>query len=582
MLPAAGPASDAGSLASRTKVPGSKRQRGDVPAGAVVQTLVIADGRLCRFCGIADTAEDPVDLFLGRSRSDGKVVTYAWYLDKTEHQQKNTGLVCFYCYAVYGARYKHRGLSLAAALEEIGMSQDTMTRFKGFREAVIQSSKDSGGRGGRMQWTQLEQKSLTFTQVASVAYEEPIDEHWGYNEYLSEKGDPLTNGLRHEVKEVNGNKVVVVPGRKIWRVRRKTEQNMIVKQKIDNGSADLTANQIDEYAHEMRALFDRFMPVCMSGEKGHDSLSSLLRSTKASPSSSSFPSQASSAIVPSSSSAAASGSDDSFGVVERLPVSFGFSSLNIASVVPPAPPAMQASDADAGESFPVGTGGARKRLRFGGVPRKPAPPPPEPGVGACTDAREQPGSGQKKPGRPKRDLNIAVDEICKEWEAIEEGSAQYTAWYGDEFKSNRRTLMRLCGDVTKQVSSTSDLAEYAVLVAQKKRLEAMLIVLDFCNKSGVTNAGLADLVKEQKHFLSLEPAAVLRFPKYIETNAFLLTVRASRGAASFWEGVKEAENVFVGEVAMKKQSSVIAERIIAITKSSEISNLMTSFFPQDS
>ncbi len=49
-----------------------------------------------------------------------------------------------------------------------------------------------------------------------------------------------------------------------------------------------------------------------------------------------------------------------------------------------------------------------------------------------------------------------------------EDSAFFDAWFGREAKSNRRTVKRLLDDLDKQVNSTDQLAEYDVLMKQKK------------------------------------------------------------------------------------------------------------------
>ncbi len=49
------------------------------------------------------------------TRVDGRSVTMAWYLDQPRHQQKNDGNSCFYCYATFAARYKHKKMSMKQA-----------------------------------------------------------------------------------------------------------------------------------------------------------------------------------------------------------------------------------------------------------------------------------------------------------------------------------------------------------------------------------------------------------------------------------------------------------------------------------
>lgn len=78
----------------------------------VSTTIVVCDGRECKFCGCVDTSEDPVDKVLLNMRVDNHCMTMAWFTDRPKHGEKNEGMVCFYCYSVFQARYKHRQMAM--------------------------------------------------------------------------------------------------------------------------------------------------------------------------------------------------------------------------------------------------------------------------------------------------------------------------------------------------------------------------------------------------------------------------------------------------------------------------------------
>ncbi len=72
--------------------------------------IVLADGRCCAFCGVKDSASDPVDAALRIvNPENGAAITMAWYTGKPKHGILNEGRVCFYCYAVFQSRYKLTG-----------------------------------------------------------------------------------------------------------------------------------------------------------------------------------------------------------------------------------------------------------------------------------------------------------------------------------------------------------------------------------------------------------------------------------------------------------------------------------------
>ena len=120
--PASYMSSDVVSLCKETQTRGNKRLSETTAAGAkrVCTVYPVLDGRSCRFCGCKDTDEDPVDKAVGVRHEDGSAVGYAWYLGKPRHQEKNEGNVCYYCYALFGARYKHRQITMQDLLAEIG------------------------------------------------------------------------------------------------------------------------------------------------------------------------------------------------------------------------------------------------------------------------------------------------------------------------------------------------------------------------------------------------------------------------------------------------------------------------------
>jgi len=530
-----------------------------------------------------------VDKVLGVVRSDGKATTVAWYTGVVRHNQLNQGRVCVYCYAVYGCRYKHKGYDMSKVVASIGISQESNQSFLGLREGVIAFCIENGGRGGRIAWGIVEAKSLVFQQVSSLSYEDPVDEHWGFEEYKAEKGDPTTNGLGHRRETIFGRDVVIVPGRRIWKVRRKQEFQNIVKQLIDDGRANIMDNQIERRAEEMEKVLSRFVPHDAVGATGHDSfsslslsLSSLLRASTHGSSSSSSSGPPPAQVAPHDPTLSEGGTPSfgfgifaSGGAVGLQQPSLGAPGLQKQS--PPQGASNAVAAAPAAPAQPAGlagrkkTRGCTKATSATLAPAAKAPPVSSP-------AESSPALAGR--GRPKRDLKIAADEVCDEFASLVEGHPQFSNWFGNEHKTNRRSIKKLVDDLKKHIDSTKDLEEYSILSKQRKRAEVVLAILDFCNRNGVAHVGLVDLIDTQRHFLRMDPPATLVFPQYVTSSYYLLQVRACTEAADFWARICEAGLHFPLEAVSKRQSVAIGERVVALTKAADMQVQLDRFFPE--
>ena len=112
---------------------------------SIFEILVVTDGRACKFCGCFDHEEDLVDKALKVVRSDGKPMTMAWFTGVPKHGQKNEGHICFYCYAVFNSRYKHRKLSTTKVREMIGADAEENKLFMKRRAGCVHCCVGHGG-----------------------------------------------------------------------------------------------------------------------------------------------------------------------------------------------------------------------------------------------------------------------------------------------------------------------------------------------------------------------------------------------------------------------------------------------------
>eukprot|EP00974_Lingulodinium_polyedra_P121304 11178563-Lingulodinium_polyedra.AAC.1 len=60
----------------------------------------------------------------------------------------------------------------------------------------------------------------------------PTDEFWDMSQYQKEFGDPATNGKNHQVLEIDGVRGVMIPGKRVWKLKRSKFQIGVETQKL--------------------------------------------------------------------------------------------------------------------------------------------------------------------------------------------------------------------------------------------------------------------------------------------------------------------------------------------------------------
>ena len=566
----------------------SASSSGDASGIKICCIVVITDGRVCKMCGCKDTDDDPVDAALHILLPEHRPVPMAWFTGKARHRQKNEGLICFYCYAVFNCRHKHTGATTKTLLEALGTDGEAMRQFKSRRDGCIAWCVEHGGREGRINWAVIDQKVLTLDTEWSTNYEDPIDEHWDYSEYVKEKGSPETNGLNHQVATVKGRKVVVVPGRKIWKVRRSHTQKVKVSQTMDTGGQNFTDHQVDEKATELVDMMRKFMPQA-HGALGHDmlsaSLASLLFSSDAAMSAT--PATVSSASIASPRGSVAASARDEEKPTSLFSLGFGFD-----------------ASGQAGHPLSTAAGKPTTRARAFQVPAG-ATGANASASGAAQQSPEKsqgptPGSDQKKrrtgeavpkavlaqeavlkgiKGRPQKDPITTTDSTCKEFAETQPSFPTFASWFGTSFKANRRVVKRVCESLAERINKTDEKAEWESYSCQKKRLDAIIAVVDFASKNGVDHEGLFDVMESQDHFLALPPKAVVQWPTHLEQHRAQHRVRKSKTGADFIFGVKDLASKLPVDEQVPRQTSLTAEKVIGLIKDDDVVTALRNFFP---
>ncbi len=100
-----------------------------------------------------------------------------------------------------------------------------------------------------------------------------------------------------------------------------------------------------------------------------------------------------------------------------------------------------------------------------------------------------PNAASRGRGRPRKDLSVCMRIELDMFQAVtmDETSSNYRKFLGDEWKTKERALKDLSKLVTTTLDSTDDVAVYDVLIADKKKLDALVSVCSSFVKSADTN-----------------------------------------------------------------------------------------------
>ena len=89
------------------------------------------------------------------------------------------------------------------------------------------------------------QQQLLSASSVICDIEEPDDLMVPLDDYTAAHGHPHSNGQGHRIVEHNGQKMVIVPGERIWKVKRKRRQNLTLQSVVNDGSEVWHQNQLE-------------------------------------------------------------------------------------------------------------------------------------------------------------------------------------------------------------------------------------------------------------------------------------------------------------------------------------------------
>ena len=215
------------------------------------RVFCVKDGRLCRLCGLADNSADPLAEALGLQEP-------RWW-GVAPQDNKTVGTFCGYCMKVWVARYrKTKGWSLGVLAEKCGVDQNLQSQFLNFLKMLIQHIVKVKARDGRAPWQEFD-KELVETEGCEMRLEAPTDRWMELADYRDKFGDPLSNGKNHSVLSLKGKDGVLIPGERVWKIKKADVRSVAQRQLIHTTNAAETQfgdNDIQERLADMReAMF---------------------------------------------------------------------------------------------------------------------------------------------------------------------------------------------------------------------------------------------------------------------------------------------------------------------------------------
>lgn len=382
------------------------------------------DGRECQLCRAKDSDADPI-------HSDRP---YAWAYPPDVTTKKNRGFTCYYCYRVFTARFKAKHKSIEGFVAAQGADMSLVQLFRHWRKIAVDIMTKCGTSNVKVKWgDEAEARQLLKRQIAETRIQDPTDEVWDEADYRREFGNWQTNGHGHKYVDWGDIKGILVPAKKVWKIKRSRISQAEIRECVDNGEFQLGPGQLEQ---QMADIAGSFLDQRATGV----SLDELLAGTSDDRRLPSAP------VPPSSAAPAAAGAAPTGASMLSM-----FPGLSFTAPARPAPaPAVSGGSAAPGRAAsrrpgPSGHGGASTRPGVSSsAAASAATPSPSAklgraavdGVGSVDDSV---GNKQRGRGRPKEDIGERCEKVLSlcVWGQADSGSNRI--WRGR--KSQRYDLL---------------------------------------------------------------------------------------------------------------------------------------------
>ena len=482
---------------------------------------------------------------------------------------KNQGFHCFYCVRVYEARYRIQLKIKLGALEAwLAQESDRLERFKYFLKEGIQFMIKKGGFENRVPWCFLEkafEQLLIARQRQEIKLTKPKDHWMPYEDYVQAYGDPLTNQLSHRRETVNRNDIVIIPSQEMGVLERSNIFQADIESKVmDSGNAITGPTQLDDMQIGLMGDFfsSRSSGVSLDDmlKVGNRSASSMVASpAKALATSnqrSSSPSPPAKRRLVTTPPASSKNQDDD-----------GENDLSLWFMNQTLPPASQvtskASAPPPAETSSANTSPVQSRAKAKSKARAKAHAAGDDGGagGGAPTAKSKAGG---KRGRPKANRITVAETLLSEFKhaAVDE-----QAFFGSGRHATLRTMMKTSEEIKQEADAATDAEAYQHVNARCRRLSAAVIVLKVFISKGADHPEFVTAMRDQLHFLSLDPAQQDDFPAHMHASyAHARALHCSD--ADFWGLLAPAEISKLGtpEAISAQQLKLLSCKVLMAAK----------------
>ena len=237
--------------------PGPRKRLKKSEVGSKASSSSSSTGLKVNSCVLCRCDDTHVDLLI-------KTETMFWAYRKTiRGQTVSDGTVCYYCNIIYHARYHHK-YTVASLAQSMGEDQSLHKTFFELRSFVVAKMVDAGKREVRIVWDQqapTQRVKRCTDKILSL--EAPEDQLVEEASYIRLHGDWRTNNKGHRRATIDGVTGVLIPGARVWRVRRKKELRATHEEDMTSPDLELPADMLEEMQDE---ILSGFLPGTATGE----------------------------------------------------------------------------------------------------------------------------------------------------------------------------------------------------------------------------------------------------------------------------------------------------------------------------
>lgn len=135
-----------------------------------------------------------------------------------------------------------------------------MKKFNGYVLAIVEHFIKSKSLRVRLPWDHIDRQVLCLARTLQHKFKDPKDQFWAYDYYVTEKGNPETNGLGHKAMVIEGVKGVLIPSAPIYEISRSKITQLTITQEMDN--SDVKLGDGDSIQKKWAEMFE-----CLEGPK---------------------------------------------------------------------------------------------------------------------------------------------------------------------------------------------------------------------------------------------------------------------------------------------------------------------------